>query len=270
MKINDSIYYTPHQVASFFSIKKDTLLYYDKIGLFCPAIRKENGYRGYSAAQLNELDTILTLRDIGIPIAAIKKASDHLSTPSFLALLENEEKSIKGKIDECNVLLDIVRAIKKSISDAQNAEKDKLYITHFDAIPIIKVQIKNKSTKETSDDEWQKAYSQLMAIADCKHIITVGSIVRKDEAREYLGKICREVYATLSPQTAEYLLPEGDYAYMYFSGSIDNLSPFYSKFLSALDEAKLEMKSDIYEELSISTIVTKDENEHVTKLMVRV
>ena len=56
---NNSVLYTPRQVATFYSIRKDTLLYYDRIGLFQPEIRKENGYRYYSASQLAELDTIL-------------------------------------------------------------------------------------------------------------------------------------------------------------------------------------------------------------------
>ena len=87
MKISDTIYYTPHQVASFFSISKDTLLFYDKIGLFSPALRKENGYRYYSASQLNELDTILTLKDLGIPLSSIKEAVGEISATSFLLSL---------------------------------------------------------------------------------------------------------------------------------------------------------------------------------------
>lgn len=270
MKINNAIYYTPHQVASFFSIRKDTLLYYDRIGLFSPAVRKENGYRGYSASQLNELDTILTLRDLGIPIATIKKAIDNMSTPSFLALLENEEESIRGKIDECNALLDIVSSIKKTISEAREAEKGKLYRAYCRAVPVIRVPINVSNEEQTSDDEWQESYSQLMAVADCKLIITIGSIVRLEEAKEKLGSVCREVYATLSSTQGDEIIPEGEFAYMYFQGSLDNLSSFYRKFFDSLESSHLVPVGDVYEELSISTIVTRDENEHVTKLMVRI
>ncbi len=268
MKISDSLYYTPHQVASFFSISKDTLLYYDRIGLFSPAKRKENGYRCYTAAQLNELDTILTLKDLGIPLAAIKEAVDHLSTPSFITLLENEERSIRRRIEECNALLDTVSAIKTSINEARTAEKGKLYRSFYPSRPVVKVPIIT-SGDETTDEEWQKAYSELMAVSDCKSIISIGSIVRLDEARRFSGSICREVYAVCAG-TLKDSIPEGEYAYMYFSGSLDGLSSFYRRFFSALDGDGLEILGDIYEELSISTITTKDEDEHVTKLMVRI
>ena len=269
MKINDSIYYTPHQVASFFSISKDTLLYYDRIGLFSPAMRKENGYRCYTASQLNELDRILTLRDLGIPISSIKEAAGDPSTPSFLSLLENEEESIRRKIDECNALLSIVSSIRKSINTAASAEKGRLYLSDEVARPVIRVPIRTASETESTDPEWQEAYSSLMADADCKEIISIGSIVRFDEARRYLGNICREVYATFARPLDE-MLPAGRYASMYFSGSLDNLSSFYRQFFSALDSSGLECIGDIYEELSISTVVTKDEREHVTRLMVQV
>ena len=96
---NNSVLYTPRQVATFYSIRKDTLLYYDRIGLFQPEIRKENGYRYYSASQLAELDTILTLRDLDFPIPAIKEALKDLNPGSFVELMEREEESIRRKID---------------------------------------------------------------------------------------------------------------------------------------------------------------------------
>ena len=259
MKISDSIYYTPHQVASFFSISKDTILFYDKIGLFSPALRKENGYRCYSAAQLNELDTILTLKDLGIPLSSIKKAVGEISTTSFLSLLGNEEKSIEAKIEEFNAHLGIVRAIKNSIKEAIEAEKDRLYKACYDSRPMIRVPIDVKGKDCTSDDEWQKAYSTLMANADCKAIINIG-IRASGDPLIFCGSIKARKGKILYT----------DFAYMFFPGTLDNLSSFYEKFFASLEAEGLEPSGDIYEELSISNITTRDEKDHVTKLMVLV
>lgn len=46
----DTLY--PAEFAQLYGISKDTLLYYDKIALFRPQVRSENGYR------LNSLDQI--------------------------------------------------------------------------------------------------------------------------------------------------------------------------------------------------------------------
>lgn len=265
----DSIYYTPQQMADFYALKKDTLLYYDKIGLFSPALRKENGYRYYSAPQLNELEAILTLRDLGVPLASIKRSKDNMDTPSFIALLENEEGSIRQRIDECNSLLNMISAVKASVKEAEDAEKRKLYKVHSGAQYIVRTPIDNDSDEYTSDIVWQNAYRDLLQKSDSKLFITIGSIVRLDEAVKYHGSICREVYATYA-SPSDSVIPEGVYAYMFFPGSLSDLNSFYEHFLQSLEESSLTPLDDIYEELTISSSVTQNEADHVTKLMVRV
>ena len=139
---NNSVLYTPRQVATFYSIRKDTLLYYDRIGLFQPEIRKENGYRYYSASQLAELDTILTLRDLDFPIPAIKEALKDLNPGSFVELMEREEESIRRKIDAYESLMKVVQRIRRGVSDASKAEKGRLYISQESRTYILRESIR--------------------------------------------------------------------------------------------------------------------------------
>src|SRR5699024_1424777 len=54
------------EVAKYQNISKQTLIFYDKVGLFRPAwVDPANGYRYYSASQLDYLDTILIMKQIG-------------------------------------------------------------------------------------------------------------------------------------------------------------------------------------------------------------
>ncbi len=266
---NSTVYYTPGKVASFYSIKKDTLLFYDRIGLFSPSLRKENGYRYYSADQLSELDTILTLRDLDFSLPDIKDAVADLNTPSFISLLEKEEESIRKKISSYKSLLGVVSTIKASMKEACEAEKGKLYTAFFKAQPVIRIPIMDEGKEKTSDEAWEDAYRKLIAVADGKALMNIGSIVRLDEARKHLGAICREVYATYGKNTSS-VIEEGRYAYMFFKGPLSCLPSFYEQFFAATDKENLHLLGDIYEELTISSIATKDENEHVTKLMVRI
>lgn len=266
---NNRVFYTPHQVASFYSIKKDTLLYYDRIGLFSPAVRKENGYRYYSADQLDELDTILSLRDLGFSIPAIKASIENLGPASFISLLEAEEDSIRKKIASYRSLLNVVSTIKASVNEAKKAEKGKLYTAAFSAQHVIRIPIEDEGGFHTSDRAWEEAYRRLLSQADGKALINIGSIVRLDEAKAWLGDVCREVYATYGKPSGV-TIPAGEYAYMFFSGSLSHLRSFYTRFLDALNAASLTPVSDIYEELVISATVTRNEEEYVTKLSVRI
>ncbi len=66
-------YYTTGEFARFFGIKKDTLFYYDRIGLFRPEGVGENGYRYYSDAQINPFSSLLSLREMDVPLAEIQE-----------------------------------------------------------------------------------------------------------------------------------------------------------------------------------------------------
>ena len=61
------------ELSKLQNISRQTLIFYDKIGLFCPAyVNPENGYRYYSAAQLDFLDTICIMKRIGFSLDEIK------------------------------------------------------------------------------------------------------------------------------------------------------------------------------------------------------
>ena len=57
---------------------------------------------------------------------------------------------------------------------------------------------------------------------------------------------------------------------MYFAGPVDDVRPFYSKYLAAIEHHGFSLCSDIYEELTVSYVVTSDERKHVTKIMAKV
>ena len=61
------------QFAALHGIHKKTLMWYDEIGLFRPAvIHPENGYRYYNYHQSAILETILLLRELDVPISEIQ------------------------------------------------------------------------------------------------------------------------------------------------------------------------------------------------------
>lgn len=55
-------YYTAGELARLFNIPKQTMLYYDKMGILKPEFVAENGYRYYSTPQYLTLEIILFLR----------------------------------------------------------------------------------------------------------------------------------------------------------------------------------------------------------------
>ena len=76
-------YMTTGEFAKLMKVSKHTLFHYDDIGLFCPEILGENGYRYYSIYQMETLDTILLLKKSGMSLQEIKDFLEHRSSENF-------------------------------------------------------------------------------------------------------------------------------------------------------------------------------------------
>lgn len=65
--------YAISEMASLFNVSRQTLIYYDKIGLFKPAVVNEKGYRFYSPTQIPLMRLICMLRDLGLELDEIDR-----------------------------------------------------------------------------------------------------------------------------------------------------------------------------------------------------
>ena len=93
------------ELAKYQNISKQTLIFYDKIGLFRPAwVDPDNGYRYYSAAQLDFLDTILIMKKIGFSLKEIQEHMKHYTIDSSLVLLRSQLTRIDQQIAEEDAL----------------------------------------------------------------------------------------------------------------------------------------------------------------------
>lgn len=97
-KTNTKDLFTIGEIATLFNINKKTLRYYDEIDLFKPNyIDERNSYRYYTTSQFEKLNTIIYLKNIGIPLNTIKSHLDNRSINSTLNLFEIQEDTIEQK-----------------------------------------------------------------------------------------------------------------------------------------------------------------------------
>ena len=93
------------EVSKYQNISKQTLIFYDKIGLFCPAfVDPNNGYRYYSASQIDYLDTILIMKKIGFSLKEIKEHMQDYNIDSSLIVLRKQMTVIDQRIQELQLI----------------------------------------------------------------------------------------------------------------------------------------------------------------------
>lgn len=256
--------YTAGQLAKMYSLKKDTILYYDRIGLFCPEGRAENGYRQYSHSQLTELDAILGMRELGMPIASIRQAITGTDIPSFTALLESERRAVEAKISSLKERSQVLTSMIATIDKACGSPKEVLFFEKRPSCHIVTADIVYEYGMGC-EDAWQKAYDHILDKAEQALMPVVGSIIEPQKAVE--GRYAK-VYATYTRTTGE-TIPAGEYACMYFQGPVDDMSRQYRHFLAVLADRGVRTTGPFYEELSVSTTVTRKSAEYVTLVFIR-
>lgn len=268
MATKDKRLYTTGEVAKIFSLKKDTLFYYDKIGLFSPNYRKgSTNYRYYGSDQLKVLDAIISLRAMGIPIKELKNFIENMNTDSFLDMIELENKKLMSLIDEYSVKAKTIQELSRRIKLAQSVETNQLLITKEENRNYVSVDIDKKY--KDSEIAWNKAYEKVWDMMDTAKIVTIGSSLPLEEFQnEHFGNVDKIICYTIIKTKQR--LDKGIYANMYVSGSYDNLIDGYKLFKTKIEERNLKIISDIHEEYVIEAMSEKNEDNYTTHLFARI
>ena len=81
------------QFAALHGVNKKTLMWYDEIGLFCPAVVKENGYRYYTYFQSATLEAILLTHAHFDHIGALKNLRAATNARVYIGEADKDDPS---------------------------------------------------------------------------------------------------------------------------------------------------------------------------------
>lgn len=112
------------EVSKISQVSLRMLRYYDKNDIFKPSIiNEENGYRYYTADQLDELYKIVELRDLGFSVAEIGVLVREENKEKYLEAIRKKKQELEKEADE------IQRKLKRLSSleaDVSGGEEEKL------------------------------------------------------------------------------------------------------------------------------------------------
>ncbi|MEI6857107.1 MerR family transcriptional regulator [Psychrilyobacter sp.] len=132
--------YKINEIASFFKISRQTLIYYDNIGLFKPKfIDSETFYRYYGEDQFSSLRFILILKEAGFSLKEIGEYTKSRSPEESLDYLEEKKKMVDIKIKkmiESKFIIDKKISEMKNIMKKDDIEPQVIYIEPMETIAI--------------------------------------------------------------------------------------------------------------------------------------
>ena len=106
------------EVSKISQVSLRMLRYYDKNDLFKPkVIDEENGYRYYTAEQLDDLYRIVELRDLGFSVAEMKELLKQKDREMYLQAIERKNRELEAVIRNAQLQKEKLAVLKSGVNE---------------------------------------------------------------------------------------------------------------------------------------------------------
>jgi DNA-binding transcriptional MerR regulator len=115
-----------------------TLRHYDEIGLLRPAtVDQDTGYRGYSAAQLGQINRIVALKELGLSLAQVRRLLDGVTLGELRGMLVLRRAQLEHELDQHKNQLLGVEARLRSIAREDGMPADDIVAKTIPATGVV-------------------------------------------------------------------------------------------------------------------------------------
>lgn len=259
--------------AKLSGLSRQTLIYYDKIGLFSPELIGENKYRMYSHKQIDVINIITILSDLGVPLKKIKEFLADISPEKASAALSYQLKGINEKIKKLCVLRDMTELRIEQISEGsakavkKAVEKNEFCIkTLSERVPFFCGEVLNCLPDGISDDVITEFFN-LAEAAGIPLIFAFGHV--KEAERIVIGEtsvITRLCFRLKNEKYANHFMPAGKYIIGYARGDYGKIDYIYDELLRFAKNNGLKLSGNVYEEYLIDELSEKQPNNFVVRV----
>ncbi len=259
-------YLTTKEFADLFGITKHTLFHYDEMGIFKPAYVNEKGYRFYSIYQYDMLDTIIDLRRFGMSLSDIKKYLDERNPTKLLSLYDEELSKIRQDIRNLKLMEKNLTIIKKEVLDALK-NVDKLLIIEENEEYLIL----SKEVNSPSDMSYFKLLGDTLKKNrgfEAQSIVGTRLITEEVLNGKYYNKLSCYIKTMIKDEDA-FIKEKGRYLTFYHQGDILKIDNAYLKISNYIKDKNLKVDSFFYEELVVGEWATKNNDEMIYKISVK-
>ncbi len=241
--------YKINEIAGFFKISRQTLIYYDDIGLFKPKfVDSETSYRYYGEDQFSNLRFILTLKEAGFSLKEIREYTKSRSPEESLDYLEEKKRLLDLKIKKMNESkLKIDRKISeiKNMMKKDDIEPQMIYLESMEAV-VIQIE------KPCDYLKYDKTFSDLLEIREELDIQGDDYFVRISKEDIVLGNTMEMktigFFSTTSYNHKNSLKIEGGwFASIIHKDTWDTIDKSYEKLFDYIEDNGYEIIGDSIE-----------------------
>ena len=248
--------------AKFARTTRDTLLYYDKIGLLSPTSRGENNYRLYSHSQLSVINLIRTFKTLGMPLAQIKRLKNNRSPDLSDEILGNQLNRINEEIDALLQARNLLNLLKDTIHDHLDVDEEKITVRSLPERPIVLGAQNDYSDGKTDYDALYAFYTDChdkYPGLDLNYPVWAQFSEKRILQRDWVWP---DRYYFYGPEGYD-KKPGGLYAIGYMRGGYGEAHKLYVRLIDYIEKNDLEICGPAYEEYPINEICALEEKDYL-------
>jgi DNA-binding transcriptional MerR regulator len=126
------------EFAGYGGVSIRTLRHYDEIGLLRPAtVDPDTGYRGYSAAQLRQLNRIMALKELGLSLTQVRRLLAGVTLDELRGMLILRRAQLEHEIEQHTNQLLGVEARLRSIARENDMPADDIVAKTIPATGVV-------------------------------------------------------------------------------------------------------------------------------------
>lgn len=272
--MNNKIYLTTGELANMLGITKQTLVYYDNIGLISPAKRDEKNYRYYTLEQADELDSILTFRNLGVPIDTLKEYLTVRNVQGCIEMLKKQKEQYDMEIQRLD-------KIRKKIEKRSSLLEEVLRVENFEKIDFIEEFSEIYMVEPYVNNDKKTCMNSFISICNrskelqidfenpiCE-IISQESLENGDyKSTSFLGIKVPEGFNGIVNKSFE--KPRGTYASTYHKGPYNTIKSSYERLIRTIENNGYEVCGHAYETDLLSILTSSNSEEYVRRISIQV
>ena len=268
-----SLCFSVGEMAKLSGLSKQTLIYYDREGVFSPKIvAPGSGYRFYTPDQLEELDSILILRETGLSLREIREQRKHRSKASSVEVLTAQKEQAAQKTAHWqSVEKRLDHKLRSMAEFAESRKAEPVFVSCGEEYlaarrpeapcGLVEVDIALKRLLRDATEEKLPFFYQ------------IGNMVAKEDLQ--LGRFLKFAYVFLPlerPTASAQMLrkPAGLYAQIYHIGDYETMAQAYRRLIDALHAEGYEIAGPSYEFCIFDCLTTQTTAEYATKIQIPV
>ncbi|MCL2766349.1 MAG: MerR family transcriptional regulator [Peptococcaceae bacterium] len=246
--------------AKFSRITRDTLLYYDRIGLLSPTSRGENDYRYYSSRQLALVNVIRTLKRLGMTLDDIKDLKDRRTPELADEVFERQIEKIDQRIGEWIRARKLLLTLKQTINSVKSINEEDITIQFLPMEPLMLGEINDYSQGCSDYDALLNFYnkvSEKYPEMDLNYSVWATYSGERIKNGDWVWP---DRYYFNNPEGPD-KRPAALYAIGYTRGGYGQNDELYKRLLAYIDNNGFEVSGDAYEEYPLNEVcIAKDDN----------